>query len=115
MTKNRNNNSTWNLILIIAILFALIATGFLFSCLIAHKQAEVAATEPPAPTEPPVFAIMESFDSVMEEKIAESYNATVNAKKAFWNVKQVLIFLRARKMPYAIISKYGPIKRSVPK
>lgn len=84
MTKNRNNNSTWNLILIIAILFALVSTGFLFSCLIAHKQAEVAATEPPAPTEPPVFAIMESFDSVMEEKIAESYNATVNVKKAFW-------------------------------
>lgn len=83
MTKERNN-SIWTIILIITIIFSLASVGFLVAGLISNKAAEAAATEPPAPTAPPSYTIMESFDSVVNDRITESYDAAHGVKKAFW-------------------------------
>ena len=83
MTKNRTN-STWNIILIIAAVFALISVGFLIRGVIGQKEAEVAATEPPVPTEAPSYTLMESFESHVEQGIAEAQDAALNTKKVFW-------------------------------
>lgn len=83
MSKGRTK-LFWNIILILTALFALASIGILAAGFISHKQEEVTVTEPPAPTEAPSYTIMETFDSLMEGTIAESYDAAVNVKKVFW-------------------------------
>ena len=83
MTKKRTN-STWNIILIIAAVFALISVGFLIRGVIGQKEAEVAATEPPVPTEAPSYTMMESFESHVDQGISEAQDAALNTKKVFW-------------------------------
>lgn len=83
MTKS-TNKLFWNIILILTAIFALSSIGILAAGFISQRHEEAAATEPPAPTEAPVYTMMESFDSLMEGTLAESHEAAVNVKKVFW-------------------------------
>ena len=83
MAKERKGLN-WNIILIGTIVFALLSAGFLFSGMIARNAAEPEPTEPPAPTEPASYTMMDNFDAMVDGHIAQAYDAAYGVKKVFW-------------------------------
>ena len=82
MSKLKKPNSIWTIALILSVLFACVSVGFLISGLIA-RAAQPEPTEP-SPTEPVNAAIMDTYDTIMTNAIAEAYDAAKEVPKVYW-------------------------------
>ena len=74
----------WNTILIISAVFTVLSVAILLSGIISMKMTELDSTETPIPTEPAHYAIIESFESAINDNIAAARDATYDAKRVFW-------------------------------
>ena len=84
MSNQKKKNSIWTVILIAAFLFACISIGFLLSGIIGQEPEMPAPSEPPAPTEAEPIAIMDTYDSIVTDALAEAYDTASNVKKIYW-------------------------------
>lgn len=83
MTREKKRFN-WNIILIITAVFALASVAWLVSGIIISKLAEPEPTEPPAPTEPASYTIMDNFDTIIEAHVAQAHDAALDVKKVYW-------------------------------
>ena len=82
MSNLKKPNFIWTIILISSVLFACISVGYLISNLIA-RAAEPEPIEPTS-TEPVSAAIMDTYDTIITDAMAEAYNAAKEMPKAYW-------------------------------
>ena len=82
--STERKNSLWTIILVIAAVFALVSVAFLGINLLPPKEPEPIPTEPPAPTEPVVYTIMDSFEELISDDLAEAHEAVLDVKKVYW-------------------------------
>lgn len=81
--EKEKKNINWNVILVITAVFAFLSVAVLAAGYM-NKHAEPDPTAPPEPTEPAKYTVMENFDQIIGEKLAESYDAALDVKKVFW-------------------------------
>lgn len=91
MSNEKKLNSVWTIVLIISLIFACISVGFLVRGMIYHMDAKPEPTEPPAPTEPVNFGIMDVYDSVITLAVQDASAAAHAVPKVFWIPENALI------------------------
>ena len=84
MSNQKKQNSVWTIILIVSIVFACASVAFMISGMISKVAAEPEPTDPPAPTEPIQAEIMDTYDALVLDAVAEAYDAAKEVKKVYW-------------------------------
>lgn len=84
MTSRKKQIPTWNIILAITVIFAIIAVAVLVSTVISQIPEEPEPTEPPTPTEPASYTIMDSYDELVGTALSDAEAAAYSVKKVFW-------------------------------
>ena len=80
----RKKTINWNIILTISAVFAVLSVVILLTGIISRKLAEPDPDELPAPTEPPHYMIMESFDNAISDDLTVARDAAYSTKRVFW-------------------------------
>lgn len=84
MTNKENKGLNWNVILIVSALLACIGAGMLVSSLVSEHQAEAEAKKTPEPTEAADLQIMDSFDRLIQDALAQAHDAAAAVPKIYW-------------------------------
>ena len=82
MSNKRKN--FWNLSAVVTGLFAAISMGVLATVLIPEEQPEPAPTDPPPVTEPANCTIMDNYEVIVSDALAQAYDAAKSVKKVYW-------------------------------
>jgi len=80
----RKNALNWNIILIISAIFAAVSVIVLLSGIISGKLTKLDSSEPPAPTEPAHYTIMESFENVIGNDLTIARDTAYDTRRVFW-------------------------------
>ena len=90
MNIEKKSNSIWTIVLIMSIIFAFVSTGVLVASF-PSGTAQPEPTEPSTPPEPVSAEIMDAYDAIMNEAIAEAYQGAKEVEKVYWIPDDALI------------------------
>lgn len=88
MSNLTKPKSFWTIALILSIVFACVCSGFMIAALVARSAQPEPVQEP---VEPVNVAIMDSYDTIIADTMAEAYEAAIDVSKIYWIDEDALV------------------------